>query len=536
MEQVVVKYLKYLEIPISEKYCKKIILSHPNYPSLLGVSDGLEQLGIPCKVGRIEEEHLSKVEFPFLIHLEHSREGLVLIKSKVDLSKNHIDLTQWDGIVVKAEPVTKIKDAQHNKEFKKEQLTKKLSITLLVSLVGILATLLFHSFTWVSTLLLGTSIFGLMVGYLLFAKELGLTYKSVESFCNTSTRVNCDKILSSDGANIFRFFSLSQAVFSYFALQIIIVAIVLGLTSSANSYLWVLLTGGAFSIPIVIYSLYYQAVKAKTWCKLCMLVNTVLVLQAVFFSFLFLQEMITIQSIQVVPFVISAFLFLAIAASVVLFKQQNDDASNMANTALAGNRVKYDPEVFSNLLFQGNKVDYSNQDQEMLIGSPTAPIQLLMVANLNCHPCKIGLEHVLELIDQYPNQINVSFKFLMSGNKVHDIPASSFLIRYWSEHISKAKDESEKTRKLIQDWYEFMSTEAFETVYPKTIPTEELGDSEVMESHYNWIRKHDIHRTPTFFVNGFELPANYRINDLGILVAGLVPLLEEKFKTKELVL
>lgn len=65
MEQVVVDYLKDLGISVSAEYCKKIIVSHPDYPSLLGVSDALERLGIPSQIGRIEEEHLSKIEFPF---------------------------------------------------------------------------------------------------------------------------------------------------------------------------------------------------------------------------------------------------------------------------------------------------------------------------------------------------------------------------------------------------------------------------------------------------------------------------------------
>ncbi len=69
MEQVVVDYLKYLGIPVSEKYRKKIILSHPDYPSLLTISDTLEKLGIPSQIGRIEKRHLPKVEFPFLTQI-----------------------------------------------------------------------------------------------------------------------------------------------------------------------------------------------------------------------------------------------------------------------------------------------------------------------------------------------------------------------------------------------------------------------------------------------------------------------------------
>ncbi len=539
MEKVVVDYLKDLGIPVSEEYCKKIIVSHPDFPSLLGVSDALERLGIPSKIGRIEEEHLSKIEFPFLIHLESSREGLVLIKDKEDLSKGHIDLTRWEGIVLKAEPVNEITDTEHNRELKKERLTKKALLVLASSLLGALLIPLLQTFSWISLALLSTSIAGVIVGYILFAKELGVTFKPVESFCNTSTRVNCDKILHSEGAKIFSSFSLSEAVISYFSFQLIVVGIIRSFAGLNEPYLWVLMAGSALSVPMVVYSLYYQAIKAKTWCKLCMLVNAVLITQAIFFGFLFMDGILTIQAIEVFPFIFSALLFLAITASVVLLKEKFHKINEAVNAEIAANRVKYDPEVFIHLLFQEQKVETSTFEKRMIIGNPKAPLQLLMIANLHCHPCKLALDDVLELLDQYPRQINLTFKFLMSGNTVHDVPASSFLIQHWKQNILGAKDESEKTKTLIQDWYEDMSTEAFEEIYPELPNVDEVKENDIANTHYHWITKNKIIRTPTFFVNGYEFPSNYKIKDVGSLISGLVPLFEEKDmlnkNTKELV-
>jgi len=535
MEQVVVDYLKDLGISVSEEYCKKIIVSHPDFPSLLGVSDALERLGIPSQIGRIEEEHLSKVAFPFLIHLESSRDGLVLIKNKEDLSKGHIDLTRWEGIVLKAEHVTEIKDTEHNRELKKERLAKKALLVLASSLLGALLILLLQTFSWISLALLSTSIAGVIVGYILIAKELGVTFKPVESFCNTSTRVNCDKILNSEGAKIFSFFSLSEAVISYFVFQLIVVGIILPFAGSNEPYLWVLMAGSVLSIPMVIYSLYYQAIKAKTWCKLCMLINGVLAVQVGILSFLWINGTISVQGVELVPFIFSSFLFLTIATSIILLKNKFQDISDSVNAEIAAKRVKNAPEVFSHLLFKGNRIDYQQDEYKMLIGNPEASLNLLMVANVNCHPCKIAYMQVLELLDQYPNQINVAFKFLMSGNNVHGIPASAYMIRYLNEFISGTENESVKIRKLIEDWYKYMSVETFEKIYTD-VPKEH---DRAIASHTEWITKHEIIRTPTFFLNGYEFPTQYKISDLSALVTGLVPLLEEKKsvvqKPKELV-
>jgi uncharacterized membrane protein/thiol-disulfide isomerase/thioredoxin len=535
MEQVIVDYLKHLDIPISETYCKKVILSHPDYPSLLSVSDSLDQLGVPCQIGKIEENHLCKVEFPFLLHLDTAKDGLVLIKDQKDLSKDHIDLKEWKGIVLKAESVEELKDSHHNQKYNKERITKNAALVLAISIFAAFTILTLVSFSWINLMLLTTSILGASVGYILIAKDLGITYKPVESFCNTSTRVNCDKVLRSEGAQIVSFFSLSEAVISYFVFQLIITGLLLPILNSPASYLWVLATISVFSIPIIFYSVHYQAAKAKTWCRLCMLVNAVLTLQAGVLGFLYVDGVFSISEIEVMPFFLSLFLYSAIVALVVLIKDKFESMSEAVNAEIAALRVKHAPEVFSHLLVQGNKVDYSRNEYSMVIGNPNAPINLLMVANLNCHPCKTGLKQVLKLVDQYPEQVNVSFKFLMSGNTVHDIPVSSFLINYWSQFISGTQDESNKTRKLIKDWYEYMSTEEFESIY-----TESLDENEsAIVSHYQWIAKHKIVRTPTFFVNGYELPAQYRISDLSSLLTGMIPIFDEETKAlnkpKELV-
>ena len=171
----------------------------------------------------------------------------------------------------------------------------------------------------------------------------------------------------------------------------------------------------------------------------------------------------------------------------------------------------------------------------MIIGSPTAPLNLLIVANLNCYPCKIAFENLFELINQYPEHVNANVRFLLSGNKIHDIPASSFLIQYWKKFISDTEEESDKTIQLIQDWYEEMSAEEFGKKYSAKIKA-----SQVPKAHYHWITKHEVTRTPTFFLNGYEYPSNYTIKDIGSLIAGFIPLLEEKNKkhkkNKELVL
>lgn len=104
MKDVIIDYLEAMNLRVSHSYIEKQLLSHPDYPSLLSVSDLFLRLGVPTHIGKISEKHISKIELPFMIHHDSSRNGFLLIENKDDLSKNEFDFTSWEGIVLKAEP------------------------------------------------------------------------------------------------------------------------------------------------------------------------------------------------------------------------------------------------------------------------------------------------------------------------------------------------------------------------------------------------------------------------------------------------
>jgi len=56
MEQAIIDYLKAMNIPVSAAYCKKLIRSHPEEPSLLSIADMLQQLGIRYRATRMEQQ------------------------------------------------------------------------------------------------------------------------------------------------------------------------------------------------------------------------------------------------------------------------------------------------------------------------------------------------------------------------------------------------------------------------------------------------------------------------------------------------
>ena len=125
---------------------------------------------------------------------------------------------------------------------------------------------------------------------------------------------------------------------------------------------------------------------------------------------------------------------------------------------------------------------------------------------------------------------------MSGGNLIHGIMASTYLIQYWKQHIYGIESESDDTQKLIQDWYNRISMQDFEKWYPKDVSIVDSEENILELQHYKWVTDHNIDRTPTHFLNGYQFPSKYGVKDLANLMAGLegfMPKQKKGFKRKE---
>ena len=119
-----------------------------------------------------------------------------------------------------------------------------------------------------------------------------------------------------------------------------------------------------------------------------------------------------------------------------------------------------------------------------------------------------------------------------NGNGQEPGPGRYFLW-YWMKQVYNTNDQTEQTEKLLQDWFELADLNAFREKYP----LQENGQNNVLETlavlHSNWFEKTEIKGTPTFFVNGYQLPGQYRVEDLRYLVSGFNDLIPDVLANKK---
>jgi len=517
MEQAVTSYLRYLHIPVSDRYCKKRIASHPDYPSILAVADTLQQLGISHTVARSNNENLSELPLPVLLHLDIAGGSLLPVYNAKDLEEAKEKLNHWSGVLLKAESTKQIADKENAKALGEEKRFKMFTSMLLIAAVGMVTIPLLLSFTWLQLLLLTTALSGVGTGYVLFAKDLGITYQAVESFCNAGTGAGCGKVLRSEEGKLFGFITFSDLTQGYFVAQLVAVGLFVPLWVGSG-ILSVLGWISMFALPMIGYSLWLQAVKIKEWCRLCLVVSGILSVQAFIFGYLFYSGWINPMAFALPEVVMILFLFVLAGSSLLLLKQTVQQKNRAVQNEMAAVRLKNSPEVFTSLLFRQRQADTSPLEHDFLIGRPDAPVKLTIAVNLFCGPCKNELEQAKELLRIYPGQVSVSLRFLKSGDKG---VSSGLLLKTWLGSLKQRNNGLPEGQALIEAWYETMDVEKFADSYPLNGAVLDKEAEEYSRAHYGWIKQAGITKTPTTFMNGYELPAAYRVKDLASLIPGL---------------
>ena len=517
MEKTVSSYLQRLNIPVSDRYCKKRIASHPDYPSILAVADTLQQLGIPHTVARSNKENLNELPLPVLLHLDTAGGSLLPVFDAKDLEDSGEKLNHWSGVLIKAEPTTEIADKENKKALDEEKRFKILSSSLIFAAAGLVAILLLLSFSWLHVLLIATTLAGVGTGYVLFAKDLGITYRAVESFCNSGTGAGCGKVLRSEEGKLFGFITFSDITLGYFVAQLVAIGLFVPFWSG-SVLLSVLGWMSILAVPIIGYSLWLQAFKIKEWCRLCLVVSGILTVQASIFGYLFYSGLLNPMALTLPEAFITLLLFGLTGSSLLLLKQTVQHKNSAVQNEIAAARLKNSPEVFTSLLFRQRQVDTSLFKDDFLIGSPDAPVKLTMAVNLYCGPCKNELEQARELLSIYPGRINLSLRFLKSGD---DGETSSLLLKNWLQKLRERSNGQVVGQNLIDGWYEVMDPEKFADSHPVNGAVSDKEAEEYSRVHYSWIKQAGITKTPTTFMNGYELPVAYRVKDLFSLIPGL---------------
>jgi uncharacterized membrane protein len=513
LQSLIADWLRQLEIPVSTIYLKNQLLSHPDYPSLASITDVLEELGIENTAVEIDKESLLEIPVPFLAHLRSNGGEFVIVKNRNNLGKQFPKFFErWSGVVVLADK----KDNwthEANEEWLKRERKKERNLFIFLSLLlAFIGASIFYSFEWKEGALLLIAAAGIFVSWMIVSKDLGIENKLADHVCGK--KADCNAVIQSKGARLPLGISWSDVGLIWFS------SLLLGLLISSFTKI----TPGLYPIlsllatcflPFTFFSIYYQWRVARKWCRLCLL--TVVLLWMQFVALFPPLNQIIEWEFQLNHLLIEALLLFFVTSSWLGIKSFLKTNKRIESENFANLRVKNNPEVFKALLEKQRKVDIAPFEEDLQLGNPNAPLQIMVACNPYCGPCAKAHEVLHELVQK--NYIGLTVRFTARTEDKEDkkFKAVEYVLRLLRDTETLYK------RNILHDWYKEMNLEKFSDLYRLNGRIEDV--SEIVKLHETWSEKIKIHFTPTIFINGYELPKEYSAKDLKLSIKGIIEIL-----------
>lgn len=353
-------------------------------------------------------------------------------------------------------------------------------------------------------LLLLLKLAGCFIAALLLWYEIDKANPVLKQICGMGKQTNCSAVLSSRQAKFFNVISWSEIGFFYFAGGFISLLVA---GTQATNVLHVLAWLNVLALPYTIFSVYYQWKVAKQWCVLCLAVQALLIAEfitALSFNILSIPSFIIHNS----TFITLLPSFLLPVISWFLIKPillQNQEAKRKKRELL---KFKFDSRIFNALLPKQKQVTADAIGLGITIGNPAATNTIIKVCNPYCGPCAKAHPEIDALLEGN-NDLKVQILFTATNNEKDRaaLPVKHLL-------AIAEKENEVLTKQALDDWYlaDKKEYEAFASKYPMN---GELKKQDIkIEAMSKWCKQTEIAFTPTFFINGYQLPDVYNISDL----------------------
>lgn len=501
-------FLRKLNVKHTRFYADKLFNEHPHKYNLFGLSDMLSAYGIENAGFSVERKvDICSTTPPFIAYaggdfvvvdvVNPEQIGYIWNGKRISVTTNEF-LKIWSGVVLMAQPDENSGEPDYSHHKRVENIAKVKSYAIALSIVAVfifacISTRIYANIGLMLLLLL--NITGVAIGYSLLLKHLHVRGGYGDKVCSLFKQTDCNNILESDAASLFGTISWSEIGLSYFLSNIIILLFFPQLST------WMVIVN-LFALPYTFWSIWYQGVKAKQWCPLCIAVQALLWM--LFFtglSFGFtrvpafdLWQIIIVSCIYLIPL-----LLIHQIAPFLTKKQQMEQITQEMNS------IKANEKVFTALLEEQPHYAVSHSNSRVIFGNPSFKLIVTVLTNPHCNPCANMHVRIGELLKlRNPIQVQYIFSSFSSDLEV----SARYLI---AVYLQKRQTERER---IYMEWFEKgkFKKEVFFEKHP--VDMNHTTVTEEFNRHKAWIASYQLRATPTVLINGYKLPDNYKIEDL----------------------
>jgi len=506
--QLAYRYLKLCKIKIHHGFLQQRMQSHPEYPALTALTDTLDELNLDYKALLVEKENVQQLAFPVIAHTYKDGGNFEIVTSMLQM-QNPFFQKNWDGIVLTVEHGSKINNRHHGLLIKEKKYSTNVTITIASAVMLLLMLLFLQHFTLLIFTLSLFSLAGIFVCSFIIMHSLGKDNAITKQLCKTDGTDSCDKILNSNMAGMFKIAGLADIGLMYFTALLFYLALFTLINISETSQI-ILAFPLALSFVFSLCSLWYQWRIARAWCRMCLLVVAIIWLQAGILGLHLIKQGFIVSSITAENFYI-VFLSIVIALAWMLIKPFILKAEDLKREMIKTLKWQRNPDVFLSSLYNQKKVNVNTWRNDIIIGAPHAAVQIMVACNPYCGPCAKTHEQIHELIETHFTNVGVTVRFTVNADNILDKRSIAVAHILYACQNNKAK-----TKKILHDWFSLMNLEQWLLSYNENVCVGDFKNQ--LKQHQSWCDENKIQYTPTIFINGYQMPANYEVKDLTLLI------------------
>lgn len=517
-------------VKVSKKYLRERLESHSQYPSLISLTDILDEFQVENYPLRIKEkEKWRELDFPFLAHII-SKNGLTdfeLVKGDKNNYFSDNFLNRWTGIALILGKKIIIKHREHNVQFSKEKKVKIINWTVLSFLFVILIIFQFFS---KDSILIGhfiLSVVALYLSSLIITITMGSNNNITELFCKIQES-GCNKVLNSKLGKFGEYISLGDLSVVYFSGSILYLTLTIPYGSFPRFA--PLLFLNCLAVLLTPISIIYQY-RLKSWCKLCILLVTVIWAQTGSLIWLAIVSGYTLESLFNISPINYYILILSISIASIwmVVKQIKLNENLILYQKIQLRKWRQNPYWFHALLPLHKKIDDSIWTNEIYLGNLLGELQIILVISPYCIFCESAYSDLVSIVEKHPESIGIRFRFISKSLSDTDknYKAVFDIFRVYNEAVWKNGLGSERMliKSIINEWFQNKNLSSWNLIANNT---ENKRVKILIEESANWASQMNIDRTPAFFINGNEMPNPHNLSDLSQFVTELIEIIKNE--------
>lgn len=469
-------------------------MSHPNYPSLLAVTDSLTTSNIENFAIKIPFKHFEELPKLFITELEKDGKEFYFLEKNDSVikitnekgSSSFLKLEDlaniWTGVVL-------IIEENKEKNIVKTSINFVLHLGLL--LLGILAVVT-NNLNFISGLYLLLSLIGAFISFEIVKTYFKENNVAESKFCSANKEFSCNTTIKSKKyafSSYVEFVDLPIVFFGFTTLGLIfsIISInTIGLLSS-------------LSLPIVAYSIYIQKKVLQKWCVLCLLISLTLITNSVFYWYYQLDfKVISLIEILLLITIVVIWIFVK---KLLITMEKNKKTINQLL------RFKRNEDVFNSIsLHLIDNIEFLSLPK-ITFGNANAPNTLTLFLSPSCPHCHTVFNEALEVLEKHDEIIKIEIAYNLNINNVDNpyLEIAKTIMQLFNQnqdyklalidwHIHKLEMASWK-RKWLQN-YDFIT------------------ENEQLKKQFQWCLKNEFNYAPVKIFNGKLMSQSYEITEL----------------------